>query len=213
MAKKNLKVIDKKHTKHRRGVVYQVKITLEDAPLPIWRRLLISANLPLFLVHKFFQISMGWWDYHLHHFESKGRYFGSTEPPNEDPLLEDETKFTLNDLISVLDESFIYAYDFGDGWEHKVVLENIIFPPGKSDLVAHCVTGRRACPPEDVGGVGGYADFLNVIEDIHHKERNEKLEWAGGDFNADSFDIRSVNLQLELLIEPLLELVKDHEND
>ncbi|CAN5148371.1 hypothetical protein BH10CYA1_BH10CYA1_62560 [soil metagenome] len=112
----------------------------------------------------------------------------------------------LKELVKKAGDSFIYTYDFGDGWRHEVILEEIIYPEETPPLVACCVVGRRACPPEDVGGIGGYAEFIEIIEDPHNMERFEKLEWAGGDFDADSFDIRGVNLRLLELTESLFEL-------
>ncbi len=150
---------------------------------------------------------MGWWGYHLYDFERNNRHFGDLETADGDERIEDAKKHTLKDLVKKAGDTFNYTYDFGDGWRHQVILEEIMHSEDAPPLVACCIVGRRACPPEDVGGVGGYAQFLEVIEDPHNMERFEKLEWAGGDFDADSFDIRGVNLRLLELTEALFDLV------
>ncbi len=210
MPKKNdskaLKLISKKTTKHRSGAVYQIKISLSGAPVPIWRRLVLSADIPLCVVHEIFQIAMGWWNFHLYDFEANSRHFGNLETADGDDRIEDDMKFTLQDLVAQSGDSFVYVYDFGDGWRHQVVLEDVIYPEPKTEMVACCVVGRRACPPEDVGGIGGYAEFLDIIEDPQNEERIERIEWAGGDFDPNSFDIRGVNLRLLELSEAVREL-------
>ena len=202
---KNSKVAKKRISGPRvkKDACYQLKIVLSDAPLPIWRRLVVRSDVPLSLLHQVFQIAMGWWDYHLYDFESKGRHFGDLDTSEGDEKVEDADKFCLSDLISEVNETFKYHYDFGDSWHHEVTLEDILPPRNVPRAFALCVGGRRACPPEDVGGVDGYANFLNIIEDNMHPERLEHLIWAGGDFDPDSFDIRGVNLRLELFTEAI----------
>ncbi len=184
------------------GCFFQLKMTLWDAPLPIWRRVLINAHLPLSVVHQILQICMGWWNYHLHDFSANGRHFGDIHTADGDEKVEDDTKHTLFDLLHEPGKCFLYDYDFGDSWHHSVEIEKIHV----ADKVpfAACTAGRRACPPEDVGGVDGYRRFLEIIEDPEHEEREERLNWAGGDFDPDSFDVRIVNLRLELLRQELL---------
>jgi hypothetical protein len=90
---------------------------------------------------------------------------------------------------------FRYEYDFGDGWLHQVLVEKVLPPePGQSYPV--CVKGRRACPPEDVGGMWGYQDFLEAIQDPNHEEHEEYLEWVGGEFDPEAFDLDGVNVAL-----------------
>ncbi|HEY9787929.1 MAG TPA: plasmid pRiA4b ORF-3 family protein [Candidatus Obscuribacterales bacterium] len=182
-------------TKRKKPSMYKLKVTLMDAPLPIWRRLLVRSDVTLDLLHEILQIAMGWWNYHLHAFRASGdRHFGDLKATTDEPDMKAESKYTLADLLSAPEEEFMYEYDFGDGWQHRVVLEQIITT---DDLVlAACIAGKRACPPEDVGGVYGYANFLEKVEDPENEEGLDLLEWAGGDFDADSFDMRTVNLRL-----------------
>jgi hypothetical protein len=108
--------------------------------------------------------------------------------------VEDENKVSLWRLVGLRD-SFIYEYDFGDGWEHEIVVEKVL-PVEEGVLYPRCLAGKRACPPEDVGGIWGYEDFLATIKDPKHPERREMLEWAGGSFDPAAFDLASVNLGL-----------------
>ncbi|HEY9774814.1 MAG TPA: plasmid pRiA4b ORF-3 family protein [Planktothrix sp.] len=184
--------------------LYQLKIRLLDSPLPIWRRVVIRADAPLLLVHEIIQISMGWWNTHLYEFQSDGRRFGDVDLKEANKALEDDTKFHLNDLLENIGDRFQYIYDHGDDWRHEVVLEHVLITEEEFGLAA-CIVGRRACPPEDVGGPEGYRMFLDVIEDPQHDDRINQLEWAGGDFDPNSFDIRGVNLRLLQLHEELLD--------
>jgi hypothetical protein len=89
-------------------------------------------------------------------------------------------------------ERFDYEYDFGDGWEHRILVEKILpLEPGRAYPV--CIKGRRACPPEDVGGTWGYAAFLDAIGDPEHPEHDSYLEWIGGEFDPEAFDLDEVN--------------------
>lgn len=196
MKKSKLKVVSKPK-KININKMYQVKISLNGAPLPIWRRLIIDPSLPLPLLHDVLQVAMGWSNYHLHQFQAQGKRFGN---PNEfdNAELQNQNEFQLADLLQKPGDSFEYDYDFGDGWRHTVVLENAYNDDG-APVMAHCIDGRRACPPEDVGGIPGYANFLECIEDSYHPEHHKWLEWIGCRFDADSFDARLVNSHYRLM--------------
>lgn len=86
----------------------------------------------------------------------------------------------------------IYTYDFGDNWEHEVLLEKI-HPFEHGMALPICIKGKRACPPEDIGGAGGYAQFLDAVSDPAHPEHDEMLDWGGGDFDAEHFNLDEVN--------------------
>jgi hypothetical protein len=109
---------------------------------------------------------------------------------------EDESLYRLNQLTKKVKDSIYYEYDFGDGWEHKIVLEKIL-PYEKDMQLPQCLAGERACPPEDCGGAFGYADFLEVIMEPSHPEHESMLEWAGGDFDPEHFDLKETNLLLK----------------
>ncbi len=93
----------------------------------------------------------------------------------------------------------LYEYDFGDGWEHEILVERIL-PPHAGRSLPVCMKGVRACPPEDIGGVWGYASFLEAIRDPGHPEHNEMLEWVGGEFDPEAFDLEATDFALRSLI-------------
>jgi len=176
------------------GPIYQLKITLKDFRPPIWRRVLVPGNFNLYQLHWVVQAAMGWSDSHLHQFIIGGDYYGLPSPDDWEPM-QDERRFTLSRMASSPKDKFVYEYDFGDSWEHEVVVEKIL-PPEPGVKYPLCVTGKGACPPEDVGGVWGYAEFLEAIRDPNHAEHDEYLEWVGGEFDPHAFDIEAVNRAL-----------------
>jgi hypothetical protein len=171
---------------------YQLKISLKGAKPPIWRRLLIADSVSLPQLHRAIQVAMGWTDSHLHQFIVEGECYGMPDPDLDELEMLDETRVKLGQIMKREKDSIIYEYDFGDGWEHKITLEKILpFDPKVS--LPQCVKGKGACPPEDVGGIWGYAEFLKAIADPSHPEHEEFKEWVGGDFDPQLFDIEEVN--------------------
>lgn len=171
--------------------VYQLKVTLKSLRPPIWRRFLIASNTKLDEVHHVLQIVMGWTNSHLHEFEKDFERYG--EPDDEFPSdTQDECKFRLDKIMKREKEKMIYTYDFGDGWEHEVLLEKIL-PFERGLTLPVCIKGKRACPPEDVGGVVGYAMFLDAVTDPAHPEHDEMRDWVGEDFDSERFDLDEVN--------------------
>lgn len=169
---------------------YLLKIQLLDIEPAIWRRFVVPASITLDRLHDVIQIVMGWTDSHLHEFTiGKKRY---TEYPEskEDGLVCG--RYRLEDLIKQKGRTFRYLYDFGDSWEHELVLEESrYFNP---DLA--CLEGERACPPEDVGGVPGYFEFCNALKDPDHEEYESYMEWSGGEYDSERFDSESINWEL-----------------
>jgi hypothetical protein len=174
-----------------RDRVYQFKITLLDSRPPIWRRIQVK-DCTFDKLHEHIQTAMGWTNSHLHHFKINGRPFG-------DPMLMEENfeefgyqDSTTTKLSEILPRSgrrfpFEYEYDFGDSWEHEVLFEGYLrAEPGRRYPV--CLEGERACPPEDCGGVWGYADFVEAIRDPNHPDHGELLEWVGRPFDPEEFD-------------------------
>lgn len=167
-------------------LIYQLKVTLKGIRPPIWRRFLIASTASLEDTHIVLQIGMGWTDSHMHEF-AKGRdRYGV---PDEDfpSDMHDEAKCRLDQVLKGEKEKLVYTYDFGDSWEHDVVLEKIL-PFETGIQLPVCLKGSRACPPEDIGGVPGYAMFLEAISDPNHPEHDDMLEWVG-----DHFDPVKVN--------------------
>lgn len=167
--------------------VYQLKVTLLDTKPPIWRRVLVDGASTLDHVHEVIQAAFGWWNYHLHEFEVGRTRYGIPDPDEDwgEPAV-DERRTRLDALADVGD-SFLYTYDFGDGWAHRIDVETVT-PASTSTGVPACVGGRRACPPEDCGGTWGYGELLDILADTAHPERAERLEWLGRPFDPEAFD-------------------------
>ena len=175
-------------------LVYQLKITLKDSHLPIWRRILVKNNINLARLHRVIQIVMGWADYHLHHFKINDQYYGVPDPEWENDTLN-EKEFSLNQLVKTEKKRFSYLYDFGDNWDHEILVEKILKPEPKKHYPA-CVTGKRACPPEDSGSIWGYYEKLKIMNDPSHPEHEEVVDWMFEDFDPDEFDLKRINDQL-----------------
>lgn len=105
---------------------------------------------------------------------------------------ENEDAVTLDEVCPKVKSKMIYEYDFGDGWEHTIEVQKIVEPePGVEYPI--CLAGKKACPPEDCGGIWGYYEFLETIVDPDHEDHEDMLEWLGDDFDADAFDLEEVN--------------------
>jgi len=177
--------------------IYQLKVTLKGSKPPIWRRLLVPSDITLARLHDIIQAAMGWYDYHLHQFILWGNYYGVPHPDYGDWVeMNDERRLRLNQIGA--GEKFIYEYDFGDSWEHVILIEKAL-PPEAEQSYPLCVKGKRACPPEDVGGVWGYYSFLEAIQDPEHEEHESYLEWVGSEFDPEYFDLDEINAALKKL--------------
>ncbi|MFZ0242700.1 MAG: plasmid pRiA4b ORF-3 family protein [Desulfobacterales bacterium] len=174
--------------------LYQLKVTLIGSKPPIWRRLIVKDTIRLDQLHTVLQVAMGWDDYHLHQYRSGGSFIGIPDP-EFDMDVTDEREVYLQDVIFNPKDNFVYEYDFGDGWEHKIVLETIL--PSDFSESPLVIKGKRTCPPEDCGGIWGYADFLDAIHDPKHEEHDSMLEWVGGEFDPEDFDMDLINNNLK----------------
>ena len=186
--------------KSSNAAVYQLKITLQASHPPIWRRALVSADITLHQLHDTIQLLMGWSNSHLHQFIAAGVVYGEDDPEfglGDEAEFVSEHKVVLQQLLRQEKDKLIYEYDFGDSWEHKVVLEKIL-PPDPPGSYPICLTGKRACPPEDVGGMWGYDSFLEAIGDPENPEHEDMLEWAGA-FDPEEFDLQEINKRLDRL--------------
>jgi hypothetical protein len=176
-----------------RDSVYQVKITLNGIKPPIWRRVQVKDG-SLAELHDVIQTCIGWDDYHLHVFVIGSEQYGLPEQW-EDPEVGDSRKVRLNHLIAQGVKKFRYIYDMGDSWEHTILIEKTL-PVEAGVQYPRCIAGERACPPEDCGGPWGYADLLEVLQDPEHPEHEERLEWLGGEFDPEAFNLDEVNAEL-----------------
>jgi len=179
--------------------IYQFKITLKGIRPPIWRRFQVPGDYTFWDLHVAVQDVMGWWDSHLHSFQAKNPKTGHEEEiglPEDDPLFDDHIilpgwERKISHYFSPENRKALYLYDFGDGWHHDLVLEKIV--TAEEGLVyPRCVDGKRACPPEDCGGVWGYANLLEVLSDPKNKEYKDTVEWLGQTFDPEHFDAADV---------------------
>lgn len=173
----------------------QLKVTLRGSKPPIWRRLLVPGNFNLAQLHQALQIGMGWQESHLHQFVAGEDYYGPDDPADF-TCPKDETAMMLQKVLRAEGDTLVYEYDFGDGWEHTVLLEKF-FPYVEGEPLPRCIDGKRACPPEDCGGVGGYAYLLEVLADPAHPEHRDLREWLGIDaFDPAALDLSVINFEL-----------------
>jgi hypothetical protein len=172
--------------------IYQLKITLTGIKPPIWRRVQVPADLTLAKLHDVIQVVMGWTNAHLHQFIIDGTYYGLRDPDFGLDDVEDERKVKLNQVVRGEKAKFTYEYDFGDSWEHALVVEKVL-PPESGVKYPVCVEGKRNCPPEDCGGIWGYEEILEVLQNPKHPEYEERLEWLGGEYDPEAFDVAEVN--------------------
>jgi hypothetical protein len=177
--------------------VYQIKVTLRDSHPPIWRRVQLSGDTTLEELHHIIQVVMDWENYHMHQFIAGDRSYGLDEDFMPDP--ESERSATLQEVAPRPKDRLLYEYDFGDSWEHDVLVEKVL-QPEEGVRYPVCVKGKRAAPPEDCGGIWGYYGMLEAIEDEDHPDHEDMLEWiGGGDFDPEAFDLDEVNRRLEAL--------------
>ncbi len=180
-------------------MIYQLRITLMDTNPPIWRRVLIPAKTSLAKVHAVLQATMGWQNGHLHQFRTKtGRletpiFYAEPDGESSDDVV-DERKVKLSDVLKEENDSIYYDYDFGDSWEHDLVLEKIV--KGTADQKRSiCLEGELNCPPEDIGGIPGFYEFLAALKDPKHESHSFYKNRAVY-FVPENFDLNSINKEL-----------------
>ena len=175
--------------------IYELKVQLDDIAPPIWRRVLVSGSINLGKLHEVTQAVMGWTNSHLHEFIVGSDSY--SDPEFEIENTKNEFRYRLR-RVAPREKNFLaYLYDFGDGWEHQIRVDRIIEGDDRYPGWPICLEGARACPPEDCGGISGYEDFLEAIANPRHKQHHELLDWIGGSFDPEAFDIEAVNETLK----------------
>ena len=187
MSSKNVKTND----------IYQLHIRLAYIEPPIWRRMVVSGQVTLFGLHRMLQVVMGWENYHLHQFIVGTARYGEPDPEYGDEM-KDDRRVRLQKIAREEGASFIYEYDFGDGWQHVITVEHIM-PETQEMIVPRCLDGARACPPEDCGGIGGYEHVLMALRDRRHPDHKELRAWVGAHFDPELFSLQAVNSALAIL--------------
>ena len=191
-------VIDINEAKKRRkrgkkyDFVFQFKIILKHISPPIWRRIQVPETYTFWDLHVAIQDSMGWTDSHLHEFYIHGKDVTIGIPNDEyDHDILPERSERIRDYFRTDKDSCNYNYDFGDYWEHKVVLEKIL-PVEKDRNYPICLNGKRACPPEDCGGVVGYEELIEILKNPDNDGYEEYYNWLGGEFKPEEFKLEDV---------------------
>jgi hypothetical protein len=175
----------------------QLKISLENISPEIWREILVPKNYTFYQLHYAIQIAMGWTNSHLNEFIVKGYKIGILYDGMEeyDDELLDSKEIKIMSIIFEPGESFIYHYDFGDGWKHIVTIEKFVMLEDAEQL-PFCIAGELKCPPEDCGGIPGFYNFLSIVSDKSHPEYKETKYWVGGKYNRNEFNQDKVNKKL-----------------
>ena len=180
--------------------IITLHVQIDDIKPPVWRRIVVDGDITLRLLHHVLQAAFGWTDSHLHEFTIDGTSYQMLDNENalefldemsDTPILDDR-KIRLQRVVQP-GQKFVYTYDYGDSWRHIVKVESVE-TRAEPMYSATILDGKRAGPPEDVGGPGGYADFLDTIK--NHRESEEAqdyLTWVGGNFNPETFDRRTAN--------------------
>lgn len=175
--------------------VYQLKVTLEGVEPPIWRRMQVPGDTRLSMLHRMLQVVMGWTNSHLHEFVVGRTRYGEPDPGFYDPELRDDRRTRLNELARGKGAEFVYVYDLGDNWEHRVLVEDVLETVGKP-LSPRCLAGERACPPEDSGGAVGYAIFREAMMNSGSESHELAMEWYGEWFDPEEFELDPINRRL-----------------
>lgn len=178
------------------GCIYELMVGLNYVEPRVWRRLWVPDNLTLSQLDLVIQAAMGWTNSHLHEFEIAGKRYGQVgeqEDRLSDASMLEEARFKLSDVLVQEVASFLYTYDFGDNWRHTVLIERRMCVDESINTWPLCIAGQHACPPEDVGGSGGYRDFLEAISDSTHEEHVAMWRWNSGPFDPNGFDLNRVN--------------------
>ncbi|NJM99272.1 MAG: plasmid pRiA4b ORF-3 family protein [Phormidesmis sp. RL_2_1] len=174
--------------------VYQLKIALRGIRPPIWRRVQVRSDATLGHLHWVIQFAMGWTASHLHSFSIQGMEYSMARLDiGLDELdMRDGQSVKLSKVIRGEKFKFFYLYDFGDSWEHEVLVEKVLTAE-KDTHYPVCIKAKRACPPEDCGGTWGYQTLLKAIKDPKHPEHALRREWLGTSFDSEAVDLDDIN--------------------
>ncbi len=170
--------------------------------LAICRRIQVNSDISLNKLHHIIQISMGWTNSHLYSFIIDDVEFTVKEYDDDDVKYADARNYNLEKLK--IDGPFEYLYDFGDYWEHEITIEKKI--EGEKLLNPVCLEAEGRCPPEDIGGTHGFKEFLAIMKDKSHPERESYIEWYGSKFDPNNVDLDHINKDLANLHQYIIEI-------
>ena len=178
--------------------IARIRIELEDTDPMVWRELDLPLSTTLATLHELIQVAMRWEDSHLHEFVVGEKVYGVPYP--EPGLIERKVhqsrSIRLGTLIDRGVREFLYVYDFGDNWRHRIMIGDV--RQGDPALeYPHFIAGARRAPPDDVGGISGFEEFLEAVTDPDHEDHERMLTWCGGSFDPDDIDERHVRMIVE----------------
>ena len=174
--------------------IYQIQIALKGSKPKIWRRILVDSSILLVDFHRIIQTTMGWTNSHLHMFSDGVDEYSPKEFEVE--YANDSRTVRLDKILKGEKSKINYEYDFGDGWEHDIILEKID-SSGENQTIPICLTGKNNCPPEDCGGIWGYSNMIEILKHPDHEEYEEYIEWLGGEFDPKYFNKNEINAMLK----------------
>lgn len=175
---------------------YQLEVSLCNVTPPIWRRLQVLGDTSLHRFHRILQTAFGWTNSHLHLFAIGDRVFSEPRPDDYIDPPEDERRVRLRDFALRRGSTLRYVYDYGDHWEHRIVVE-AVFEPVPGLPYPCCIGGERATPPEDSGGAYGYAELLDALRDPQNPKHASTLQWVPAGFDPEAFDVFETTKLLE----------------
>ncbi len=177
-------------------MLYEIRVQLRDIEPPIWRVLRVRPQTSLSRLHKILQKAMGWTNSHLHLFEIDGKPYGEGDF-EWDFDVQDYRGMRLEKIFTEGRSSILYEYDLGDSWRHDITLLGVVEREAEEKIA--CMAGARACPPEDCGGVTGYCYLLEALAGPDHEDHDMLLEWVGGRFDPEAFDVEAIDRALKRL--------------
>ena len=183
-------------------MIYQLKIKLNYTKPKIWRRIQVNSDISLNELHHIIQISMGWTNSHLYTFTIDSIEYTVKEYDADYVQFANAREYTIEKAR--IDGPFEYLYDFGDSWEHEITIEKKI--TDKKLMHPVCLEAEGRCPPEDVGGTHGFQEFLDIMINKSHPERESYIEWYGSEFDPNQVDLDQINENLANLHQYILEI-------
>ena len=182
--------------------VLQFRIFLHGVQPLVWRRIRVPSDFTLARLHRVIQAVMDWQDYHLHEFTIAGRVYSVPDPDYDgDREVVDDRTVRLRDLSLSAGDHLEYLYDFGDNWQHALELEEVL-QGDADDIGPLCLEGECSTPPEDVGGISGYEEFLEALSDPDHEEHDHMVSWVGQPFDPGRFSVEAANVRLRKKFRP-----------
>lgn len=180
--------------------ILTLKVSLNDLPRPVWRRIKVSGQINLAQFHFVLQKTMGWWDLYSHQFEQAGRLWGKMDDTKG---IEPEEDCLLQSLLEEEDDLLHYYYDIPEGWHHKIFVESVeeLDTPCSENrgFILECLDGGGACPPEDCGGPEGFRMLLASLKEDASTDLKEDFAWVGP-FEPDAFSVLEINKELKTLL-------------